>query len=158
MPDPAGELEPDGDNPYDKTAANRAVGKTDIAFTGILATMFDSSGITIWNEEPELNTAPFNPKGKFINYYYSYDCNYYYDSYENSMTFYISDYAPVVVAEQPDDWVTADGKYFVLDGEGGYATIADAVEAGLHGLEPNVYDYLEIIKKTPVFEYMHYTP
>ena len=156
MPDPEGELNPDGDNPYDKSAANAAVGKTDIAFTGIIATMFDSAGITIWNEEPEMNVAPFNPKGKFINYYYSYDCNYYYDSFENSMTFYISDYEPVVLSEQPDDWVTAAHKYFVLDGEGGYVTIGEAVEAGLHGLEPNEYAYLDIIKKTPVFADMHY--
>lgn len=72
------------------------------------------------------------------------------------MTFYISDYAPVVLAEQPDDWVTAAHKYFVLDGEGGYATIGDAVSAGLHGLEPDEYAYLDIIKKTPVFEDLHY--
>lgn len=148
MPNPNSELDPDGSNPYDKNAANQAVGKTDIAFTGIIATMFDSSGITIWNEEPELNTAPFNPKGKFINYYYSYDCNYYYDSYENSLTFYISDYDGVT--EEPADY--DDSKYYVLDGNGGFVTIETAITKGLHGLtaEDNLFD--EVIAKTPVFK------
>ena len=110
--------------------------------------MFDSSGITIWNEEPELNTAPFNPKGKFINYYYSYDCNYYYDSYENSMTFYISKYSPVT--EEPADYDPDD--YSVLDGEGGYTSITAAITAGLHGLDANDDTFAEVVAKTPVFK------
>lgn len=147
MPDPEGELDPDSGNRYDMSTANRVIGQTDIAFTGIIATMFDSSGITIWNEEPELNTAPFNPKGKFINYYYSYDCNYYYDSFENSLTFYISDYDPVKTA--PSSW--APNNYFVLDGTGGFCTVTQAISAGLHGLTQDDDTYEEVVAKTPVF-------
>ena len=85
-----------------------------IATSGIVAVMFDKEAVSIWNEEPEMYTAPFNPKGKFLNYFYSYDCNYYYDPAENSITFVISDYSPVT--EEPADWGT--GTYYTLnDGE-----------------------------------------
>ncbi|MBO7696299.1 MAG: hypothetical protein J6T10_26985, partial [Methanobrevibacter sp.] len=102
---------------------------TEIAYTGIVATMFDRECITIWNEDPELDTAPYNPKGKFINYYYSYDCNYYYDSYENSLTFVISDFS--VLDTIPDDFDVTENKYYVLDGDGGYIGIADGIAAGI---------------------------
>lgn len=151
MPNPEGELDPEAGDAYSKDTANAIVGKTDIAFTGILATMFDASGITIWNEEPELNTAPFNPKGKFINYYYSYDCNYYYDSYENSLTFYIADYAPQVTRPSGDLDYT---KLYVLDTQGGYCTLAQAMNLGLHGLNGQESSWEQITGKTPVFYHL----
>lgn len=115
----------------------------DIAFTGIVATMFDREGITIWNEDPELDTAPYNPKGKFINYYYSYDCNYYYDSYENSLTFVISNYS--VLTEQPDDLSLTSTNYYVLDGDGGYVTVASAT------LPESITDADKLFAAMPVF-------
>lgn len=119
---------------------------TEIAYTGIVATMFDRECITIWNEDPELDTAPYNPKGKFINYYYSYDCNYYYDSYENSLTFVISDYS--VLPSIPEDFDVTENKYYVLDGDGGYIGIADGIAAGIIGSsDPEV-----IFAALPVFE------
>lgn len=90
-----------------------------IATSGIVAVMFDKEAVSIWNEEPEMYTAPFNPKGKFLNYFYSYDCNYYYDPAENSITFVISDYSPVT--EEPADWGT--GTYYTLD-DGEYEAIS----------------------------------
>lgn len=63
-----------------------------IQFSGIVFTMFDKDGAVIYNEEPDTETAPFNPKGKFLNYYYTYDCSYLQDLAENSVTFVISDY------------------------------------------------------------------
>ena len=128
--------------------------ENEIAITGIVACMFDKEAVTIYNEDPELDVAPFNPKGKFINYYYSYDCNYYYDSYENSITFVISDYSPVT--EEPADWGTAgtqDDKYFVLDGDGGYISITDAVTAGII---TGVSTFDELVAIMPVFEYILY--
>lgn len=115
----------------------------DIAFTGIVATMFDREGITIWNEDPELDTAPYNPKGKFVNYYYSYDCNYYYDSYENSLTFVISNYS--VLTEQPDDLSLDSTDYYVLDGDGGYVTVATAT------LPETITDADKLFAAMPVF-------
>ena len=161
MPNPDGELDPDGTNPYDKSAANAAAYKTDVAFSGIICTMFDSQGVTIWNEEPELATAPYNPKGKFINYYYSYDCNYYYDSYENSLTFFISQYSLMNPTVEPADWDSTttgvDGKYYVMDGEGGFIDCYTAAVNGLHGLTTDD-DYVMFASKTPVFEDLQYTP
>lgn len=119
---------------------------TEIAYTGIVATMFDRECITIWNEDPELDTAPYNPKGKFINYYYSYDCNYYYDSYENSLTFVISDFS--VLDTIPDDFDVTENKYYVLDGDGGYIGIADGITAGIIGSS----DPAVIFAALPVFE------
>lgn len=115
----------------------------DVAFTGIVATMFDREGITIWNEDPELDTAPYNPKGKFVNYYYSYDCNYYYDSYENSLTFVISNYS--VLTEQPDDLSLNSTNYYVLDGDGGYVAVASAT------LPESITDADKLFAAMPVF-------
>lgn len=103
--------------------ATRVEAKDNIATSGIVAVMFDKEAVTIWNEEPEMYTAPFNPKGKFINYFYSYDCNYYYDPAENSITFVISDYSPVT--EEPADWGT--GTYYTLN-EGEYEAISTSAE------------------------------
>lgn len=66
-------------------------------FTGVVFTMFDKEGAVIYNEEPDTQTAPFNPKGKFLNYYYTYDCSYLQDLAENSVTFVVSnwDFQPV---------------------------------------------------------------
>ena len=86
-----------------------------IMYSGIVFTMFDKTGKVVWNEDPEQNTAPFNPKGKFINYYYSYDCNYMLDTAENCITFVISDYA--IVHEEPADWGTGD--YYTLNSSTG---------------------------------------
>lgn len=61
-------------------------------FSGIVFTMFDKDGAVIYNEEPDTSTAPFNPKGKFLNYYYTYDCSYLQDLAENSVTFVVSDW------------------------------------------------------------------
>lgn len=59
--------------------------------SGIVFTMFDKDGAVVYNEEPDMEVAPFNPKGKFLNYYYTYDCSWLQDLAENSVTFYISD-------------------------------------------------------------------
>lgn len=131
----------------------------DLAYSGILAVMFDKEGVTIWNEDPELDTAPYNPKGKFINYYYSYDCNYYYDSYENSITFILSDYSPVLLVGdefdsdgkptswvEPADWGT--GTYYVLNEDGEYLTIAQAQTAEIISST----DFDTIVQQMPVFK------
>ena len=144
-------------NPDETDTDHPNIHKSDVYMTGIIACMFDSTGITIWNEEPELNTAPFNPKGKFINYYYSYDCNYYYDSFENSLTFYISNYATVDPSVEPSDWnsTTIQSKYFVMDGAGNLVSVDYAVTEGLHGLTPSC-SFADIYAVTPVFEYLDY--
>lgn len=85
---------------------------------GIMFHMFDKEGLSVYNEEPEMATAPYNPKGKFINYFYSYDCNYYYDPYENSITFVLSDYSPV--ASEPADWGT--GTYYIVNENGAFTS------------------------------------
>lgn len=118
----------------------------DIAYTGIVAVMFDKEGITIWNEDPEMNVAPFNPKGKFVNYYYSYDCNYYYDSFENSITFVISDYSPITA--EPADY--SESGYYVLNGDGEYITIAAARTAEL--IPDTATTFESIIELMPVFK------
>lgn len=121
-----------------------------LAYTGIVACMFDKEAVTIWNEDPELDVAPYNPKGKFVNYYYSYDCNYYYDSYENSITFVISDYSPVT--EEPADWAMDSTDYYVLNEDGEYETIADAVT---HEIIPaSVETFAGVIALMPVFSYI----
>lgn len=120
-----------------------------IAYSGIVAVMFDKEGATIWNEDPELDVAPYNPKGKFVNYYYSYDCNYYYDSYENSITFVISDYSPVT--EEPADY--SETKYYVLNGDGEYVTIAAARTAKLIPETATTFD--SIVALMPIFKSIH---
>lgn len=94
--------------------------KQHIMYSGILFTMFDRSGKVVWNEDPQYDVAPFNPKGKFTNYYYSYDCNYMLDTAENCIVFVLSDYA--IVHSEPADWGT--GTYYTLNSETGeYDTI-----------------------------------
>ena len=83
-------------------------------FTGIVAIMWDKEGTMVYNEEPEETAAPYNPKGKFYNYYYSYDCSYFIDFGEPSITFIISDYTPYR-GEEPDDWESATDKYYYSD-------------------------------------------
>ena len=92
--------------------------ETDIMYSGIVFTMFDKTGKVVWNEDPEYDVAPYNPKGKFTNYFYSYDCNYMLDTAENCITFVISDYA--IVHEEPDDFGT--GTYYNLDSTTGEYT------------------------------------
>lgn len=121
-----------------------------IAYAGIVACMFDKEAVTIYNEDPELDVAPFNPKGKFINYYYSYDCNYYYDSYENSITFVVSNYSPVT--EQPADWSMSSTDYYVLNEDGEYVTIDDAVTGGVIPVTVDTFD--GVIALMPVFSYI----
>lgn len=147
--------------PFDPSNPNDKVADTDIDFTGIIAVMFDSQAITIWNEEPELNTAPFNPKGKFLNYYYSFDCNYYYDAFENSITFVISDYNPLLTA--PD--IFDASAVYVTDGHGSFidlATVLDVTKDGthedptspyyeLHGIVAADDTYAEVIDKTMLY-------
>lgn len=82
-----------------------------IMYSGIVFTMFDKSGKVVWNEDPEYEVAPHNPKGKFTNYYYSYDCNYMLDTAENCVTFVLSDYA--IVKEEPADF--SSGNYYTLN-------------------------------------------
>jgi hypothetical protein len=77
---------------------------------------FDKEAMAIYNEEPEEMAAPMNPKGKFINYYYSYDCSYFLDTAEPSITFIISDYSPYRGVE-PDDWATSTNKYYTMSNE-----------------------------------------
>ena len=149
---------PDTEDAEHPVGQDITVFKTDINMSGILCTMFDSQGITIWNEDPELATAPYNPKGKFINYYYSYDCNYYYDSFENSLTFYISDCDLVTDATQPSDWTNEDNPYVMLDGKGGFCTILEGVNAGLHGIPADTWDYETLKTYTPIFRDLTWTP
>ena len=103
--------------------------KKHIMYSGILFTMFDKSGKVVWNEDPEYDVAPYNPKGKFTNYFYSYDCNYMLDTAENCIVFVLSDYA--IVHEEPADWGT--GTYYVLNPETGeYDTATGSfAEAGV---------------------------
>lgn len=97
--------------------------KQHIMYSGILFTMFDKSGKVVWNEDPQYDVAPFNPKGKFTNYYYSYDCNYMLDTAENCIVFVLSDYA--IVHSEPADWGT--GTYYNLNSETGeYDTISSS--------------------------------
>lgn len=113
-----------------------------IMYSGIVFTMFDKTGKVVWNEDPEETTAPFNPKGKFTNYYYSYDCNYMLDTAENCITFVISDYD--IVTEEPADWGTGD--YYTLNSETGeydkitFTTEDDAVVPAFNSQV--VYKYL----------------
>lgn len=108
----------------------------DILYSGIVFTMFDKTGKVVWNEDPEENVAPFNPKGKFTNYYYSYDCNYMLDTAENCITFVMSDYA--IVHEEPADWGT--GKYYNLSSTtGDYVPVASGTAFKDAGV---VYRYL----------------
>lgn len=86
------------------------------AFSGVIFTMFDRDGAVIWNEEPETDTAPYNPKGKFYNYYFTFDCSYLCDLAENSVTFVISDYQ--VLDEEPESWSTKYSDYYELSDEG----------------------------------------
>lgn len=87
--------------------------------SGIVFTMFDKNGAVVYNEQDETDQAPFNPVGKFINYYYSYDCSYMLDLGENSVTFIISDYSPI--HEEPADWGT--GTYYYVDEDGDYTAV-----------------------------------
>ena len=89
--------------------------KEHIMYSGIVFTMFDKSGKVVWNEDPEYDVAPYNPKGKFTNFYYSYDCNYMLDTAENCVVFVLSDYA--IVHSEPADWGT--GTYYNLDSDTG---------------------------------------
>lgn len=115
--------------------------KQHIMYSGIVFTMFDKSGKVVWNEEPEEDVAPHNPKGKFTNFFYSYDCNYMLDTAENCITFVISDYD--IVKEEPADWGT--GTYYNLNSETGEY---DEITAPAGGSYPDfadagvVYKYL----------------
>lgn len=84
-----------------------------VNFSGIVGCFFDKEAMAIYNEEPEEMSAPMNPKGKFINYYYSYDCSYFLDTAEPSITFIISDYSPYRGVE-PDDWAISTNKYYAM--------------------------------------------
>lgn len=119
----------------------------EVTFSGIVAVMFDKEAVTIWNEDPQLDTAPYNPKGKFINYYYSYDCNYYYDAYENSLTFIISDYSPI--SETPEDLTMSSTNYYVVDGDGEFMTIAAAVTAGV--IPSSIDTVAKLVAALPVY-------
>lgn len=101
-------------NPDDEKTADNLLDP--ISFSGIIFTMFDRDGAVIWNEEPETDVAPYNPVGKFYNYYFTYDCSYLVDLAENSFTFVISDYQ--VLDSQPVDWATKYGDYYELDETG----------------------------------------
>lgn len=97
--------------------------KQHIMYSGIVFTMFDRNGKVVWNEDPEYEVAPYNPKGKFTNYFYSYDCNYMLDTAENCIVFVLSDYA--IVHSEPADWGT--GSYYNLDSESGeYVPVTEA--------------------------------
>lgn len=109
--------------------------KKEVAYSGIVFTMFDKSGKVVWNEEPEQDVAPRNPKGKFVNYFYSYDCNYMLDTAENCVTFVISDYD--IVQTEPADWGT--GTYYNLDENGEYVQVPSGTSFSDAGV---VYKYL----------------
>lgn len=111
--------------PHSTSTPSTPVYKT-LGIKGIVGCMFDRNGLSIYNEEPEMATAPYNPKGKFINYFYSYDCNYYYDDYEPSVTFVISDYKPVL--DDPGADYDPDN-YYVLNYQGEYVTITASATA-----------------------------
>ena len=88
---------------------------TPIYQDGVVFTMFDKEGAVIWNEEPDTETAPYNPKGKFVNYYYSYDVSYLQDLAENSVTFVISDYTTYKIG----DTIASGTTVYVRDAETG---------------------------------------
>lgn len=82
-----------------------------LMYPGIVFVMFDRSAAVVYNEDPELDVAPYNPKGKFLNYYWSWDCSLFVDLAENCVVFVISDYNPVT--EEPADW--GSGDYYLID-------------------------------------------
>lgn len=82
-----------------------------IETTGIIGCIFDAEAAAIYNEEPETEVAPPNPKGKFTNYYYTWDCSFFIDLAENHLTFVMSDYMPV--ATEPADWGENLTDYFI---------------------------------------------
>lgn len=118
----------------------------EITYSGIVACMFDNTAVAVYNEDAETNTAPPNPKGKFINYFYSYDQSNYYDDKENFITFVLSDYA--VVSEEPSDWETNYDDYFILDSDGSYKAVegvtsgSDTVAPDFDEMGVTVYRYL----------------
>ena len=120
---------------YLKTPDN----ETQVNFSGVVAVFWDKDGTMIYNEEPEESAAPYNPKGKFYNYFYSYDCSYFLDLGEPSVTFIISDYDTYRGVE-PADWETATNKYYAMStttiGEmtaidGSAVTFAEAKQNGI---------------------------
>lgn len=107
----------------------------DCAYSGIIGCMFDNAALAVMNEEQMVDVAPKNPKGKFVNYYYSYDQSNYYDDCENFITFVLSDYSRVMT--EPADWDTNYTDYFYLD-DGEFVQFT---EAGEGESEPDFDDY-----------------
>ena len=57
---------------------------------GILGVLFDENAAAVCCEDYETE-AIFNPRGKYTNYFYSYDCSYFNDLAENCIVFIIAD-------------------------------------------------------------------
>ena len=58
--------------------------------SGILGVLFDENAAMLCCEDYETE-AIYNPRGKYTNYFYSYDCSYMNDTAENCIVFYIAD-------------------------------------------------------------------
>lgn len=111
-----------------------------VVMDGIVFTMFDKEGAVIYNEEPDTQTAPFNPKGKFLNYYYTYDCSYLQDLAENSITFIISDYAPI-----PYGTEIAIGGYYYTQDDGEWTKVT--VSGSAKTIGPGDFAYYDITEE-----------
>ena len=94
-----------------------------LIYSGIEFVMFDRSAAVVYNEDPEMDTAPFNPVGKFLNYYWTWDCSLFVDTAENCVVFVVSDYTPVT--EEPESY---DDVYYIDPSTGEYTELSDAPE------------------------------
>lgn len=109
-----------------KAADSEEDTRFNLAYSGIVFVMFDKSACAVFNEDPEMDAAPYNPKGKFLNYYWSWDCSLFVDLAENCVVFVISDYNPLT--DEPADWGTS-GKYYTINNSTGeYEAVTTEVE------------------------------
>ena len=58
--------------------------------TGILAVMFDRDALGVCNKDKRV-TTDYNAKAEFYNNFYKFDCEYFNDTNENFVVFYIAD-------------------------------------------------------------------
>lgn len=109
---------PSSEGPAPKTGEDT---RFNLIYSGIEFVMFDRAAAVVYNEDPELDTAPFNPVGKFLNYYWAWDCSLFVDLAENCVVFVVSDYDPVTVA--PDSYANV----YEIDNETGeYVKVSEA--------------------------------
>lgn len=62
----------------------------DVEVSGILGIMFDHDAVMVCNEDRR-TTSNYNAKAEFTNYFNKFDCQYYNDTNENFVVFYIAD-------------------------------------------------------------------